>query len=297
MIGIDQLWPKFLKYQDFGQLKNNDFDFFWKREVKNSNLSFFVSWGDPSGHSSECLIETGFFRNSFHIDKYGLYQNSSLGRLMNERCVSYEAPKSWKKLNLCPKFGQPKDENKWDGVVLIGQYPNDRSVKIAGGSKKYYEFVENACKFYGKNLLIKNHPVMIKDQEHNDIVSGLCSRYGCEFGHFGHSIIQDCEFVLLFNSTFVVDAMMNYKPIVQYAPGYFYQSNAVFFSDGCLPTKIKSADTFFFDKALDFLAWKYCIHYGQSIENIRKIILSFKDGSDTFPLNEELSYARSMEKA
>ncbi len=301
MIAVSNLWPIFLKCQDFNVLES----FGVKIIDQNNNFSkgkladYFFSWGINAQDIRHSVVETGFFKDSMHIDSCGLYDKSSFNFPNARRFIEdYQAPKSFRELNksneINVKYPQPNSPVEWDGIVLACQYSRDRSIVSIGSTNDYYVFLEEACRFYGKKLFLKKHPVMILNKEENNILDSLAIKYGCGVGHVGESILNKAESVLVYNSTYVIDALKRKVPVMQYTRGYFWQSGAVDYLGQRLSHKQGSPDYLYIDKFLDFLIWKYCFNMKSPIESIVNILKAFESSRDIFPLPEEYSYASSL---
>lgn len=291
MIGISTWFKEFLKTVD---LSMTDAEFIDQR-YRLDAFDYYFSWGVKPRDLSVSLIETGFFKNSFHIDNFGLYQNSSFGIPVTKKIIeNYDAPKSWKffkeKGCLCPKFNQPAKQDSWDGIVVACQYPNDRSILSVGGKKDYYEFLEKVCKFFGPKALLKRHPVMTQNFDENKILDEICLKHGCEIGHFGPSVLKTCEFIYVYNSTYAIDAVSHEKHVFQYTDGYFASSGIVQFTDKKISANLKPLNHRYIDKFLDFLLWRYCIHYESSPKWVSQIFEDFSRSKEVFRLDENLSY-------
>jgi len=262
--------------------------------------SFQVYWGgmDITGAKS-VVLETGFFWNASHLDTLGLYSRSALCTPQAIREIDkFEAPKSAKDIVLSQvqtsKYQQGEDKElssepvDWKGVVLALQNPTDRSIRSVTSPAKYYEFVEDACKFYGKDLFIKLHPW--NSGEVGERLRNLAQKYGVYAAKISHRIIRNCKFVLVFNSSFAVDCMLRDVPVAQYAPGYFYQNPAVHYSEFNFPVDIKT-DIEFGQKTCDFLAWRYCFDHSMPAEKWIRMFEHFAWSNNMFPMPEEFSYA------
>ena len=296
MIIFDNYWPQFVKSQDFNKLKNYQFQS--SEDNKNflgNDKNFLVSWGENKSNIRHCVMETGFFWDALHFDKHGLYDKASFNFPEAKKIISsYNAPISWNKLNLRQKFTQKEENINWEGIVLIAQHPTDRSIYKVGTSKDYYNFIEKICSKYQSKIFIKKHPAVINNKIDNEILEGIALRYNCEIGNVNTSVIDNAEAVYLYNSTFVVDALMREKHVVEFAPGYFWQTGTVQYSDRKIPQKYKYCNQAYIDKFLDFLVWKYCVHKLLPMRKYAKLIRTFSKSNQFFPLPEECSYAHYL---
>lgn len=292
-ISIDKHFFLFLKDTNIESLeKSPNVSSHYKNNKIDADI--VVDWGDDRGFLT---TETGFFEKCIHIDKIGLYEKCSLNSLESRKLIEdynppYDIINNEVKNKIIPKFNITKSNISHTGPILICQHPNDRSILRVGGSQKYYEFVEDACRYFGKNLFLKFHPVNSLEirQKHIEIAD----KYNCQYGYTGIDVINESAFIILFNSTFAIDALFKNKHIFQYSPGYFYKSNIVKYIEGDL-TKCQSysIDTYYMNRFLNFIIWKYCFRYNQSPENIIEIIKSFKNDG-LFPLPEQYSYGNYL---
>ena len=261
---------------------------------------FQIYWGGPKDTNiPHAIIETGFFWNAAHIDTCGLYDKSSLAEEVAIKHIDeFEAPESAENVILsqvqASKYQQGEDPDMrgkqiyWDGVVLALQNPTDRSIRAVSTPEKYYQFVEDACKFYGKNLFIKLHPW--NSGEIGDKLRAIAAKYNVRAAKINHRILSNCKFCLVYNSTFAVDCMLRGVPVAQYAKGYFYRNPAVHYTYGSFPTDIKT-NLDFGKKTCDFLVWKYCFNYNLTTDEWIKLFKAYRDSKGLFPLPKELSYA------
>lgn len=253
-----------------------------------------LAWGKPKYNPKHAVCESGFWWDAVHLDTEGIYDKSSLNTNWEE-IESFEAPKTAKEVlnsSSIPstKYKQRNTEVDWRGVVLALQRPKDRSVRAVGEIREYYDFVEDACKYYGKALFLKEHPSGSGEAKR---WREIADKYGCTIGKVNHTVIENCEFVILYNSTFAVDCMLRRVPVNQFAPGYFYKTPAVNFTYGkCINTSYETLDAG--EKLVDFLIWKYCINKKMPVEMWAKLIVTFAESKRTFPLPEEFCYANNM---
>lgn len=300
MIFIDELLPIFLKDQDYNKL--SEYGLTISKiipSIKNNPDNFILSWGEPTNQSRNAIIETGFFEDAIHIDSVGLYENASFNFAFAQKKIeSFDAKISFREIQskglTKPKFFQPQTQIDWDGVVIIAQHPGDRSVWRAGSTGDYHRFLDETCAYYGSKAFIKLHPVIIGNHKELEIIYGIAQKYGSQCGNVNSSVINNAEFVLVYNSTFVVDALVAKKHVVQYAPGYFWQSRVAQYSSRQIPNKIENCEDSYREKFLDFLIWKYCFHKFLHMSDIAKIINKFASSKEVFPLPEDLSYASYM---
>jgi len=260
---------------------------------KNNESGLKVFWGsmnEPTGHS--VVLETGFFNMASHLDTVGLYRHSSLCTPQALREIEkFESPAKIDVVSKYPQGQDPEWRNKeidWHGVVLACQNPYDRSIRSVASPEDYHKFIENACKFYGKDLFIKLHPW--NSGEHGERLRAIATKYGVTAAKINHRIIEKCKFVLVFNSTFIVDCMVRDIPVAEYAPGYFWQNPAVQYTNGTFPTEIKT-DVSFGQKTCEFLMWKYCFNHSMPFEDWMKMFNIFAKSRELFPMPKELSYA------
>lgn len=279
---------------EFGNgLKQNDDDYvvFWGYKP------YIANYGAKYG-----IMETGFFNNGAFIDTVGNYQSLSLNTADGYRAVSeFELngrPSARNIVFSLPEHKQSKynadyteiDITEWTGPILILQNPTDRSILNVTSKKKYLEFIDNACKFYGKKLFVKFHPWNSNEKftELEDIVKP----HGCQYGKASMRIIEKAEFCLAFNSTFAVDALLRNIPYVQYGMGTFFNAYGVIYSEGKFPT---SAKRYGDEQQLpDFLIHKFCFNKNMEAVKYAKMIKHFANSKEMFPMTDEFSYANNI---
>lgn len=255
-----------------------------------------LGWGSPVQGAKNAAFETGFFWDAGHIDTMGLYKQSSLNSYLGwEEIEDFVAPMHCSEVIeqsglRKSKYNQTNNQINWDGVVLALQNPGDRSVLNVGSTEDYYQFVRDACKYYGKNLFLKLHP-----WNNGDIAKRLtdyANEFGCSIAKCNHSCLENCKFVLVWNSSFAVDCFVRGIPVAQYAPGYFYQTPAVTYTAYQFPDFVDDTTDYGFDLA-DFLLWRYCFNIAQPIERWVEMLRSFAYSGELFPLEEEFCYANN----
>jgi hypothetical protein len=180
---------------------------------------------------------------------------------------------------------------QWKGIVLACQNPTDRSVERITNSQKYYQFLTDACKFYGKSLFVKLHPWNSGDK--GDKIRAIADQHGCLSGKIGHRIIKNCEFVLVFNSTFVVDCLLRGVPVAQYAPGAFYQVDPVRYTAYELPRHVDT-DRELAGKVCDFLMWRYCFYGKMDAKKTVRMLEHYAESRELFPMTDEYCYANNF---
>lgn len=289
-----------MKDNDYASLSTFENNFFkqsydWTSKKETEQL-YFINWGENLHGTNHGVIETGFFSDAIHIDRYGLYPFASFNlnsthQIIEEYVPLRTARSMFEDGILQPKFQQHALTHTWDKVVLMCQHPTDRSILKAGTTRQYYDFIEHACKYYGKNLLLKVHPV--NSNEIMDEIKSIATKYGCIVERIGMDIINTCEHVVVYNSTAVVDCLIRNVPVLQYAPGYFWKSGTVDFSDRTLRSPI-TPDHTFNQKFCDFLIWKYCFHKKNSMSVWNEIFNCYATAKEDFPLPEKYSYANFL---
>ena len=267
--------------------------------VNEGDLNVFWGWiTQPCAPS--IAIECGFFWQASHLDTVGMYQQSSLCTPQAIREIEkFDAPVPamdiLKTLPQSSKYQQGEDpsmpEIHWDKIVLACQNPHDRSIRAVGTPDDYYKFFEGACKYYGgDNLFVKLHPW--NSGEVGEKLRKIARDNGVMAAKVNHRIIKDCEFVLMFNSTFAVDCMIRGVPVAQYAPSNLYQLPAIDYTNWKFPDKI-STDIDFGQKTCDFLMWRYCFDSFMPGERWIEMFKQVAKSKEMFPLPEEFSYAKN----
>jgi len=301
-IVIDSIILKFLQNSEITRLEDSSTIVYGKKPSENVEDYYFLSWGVDAIGVKKGIVETGFFKNAVHIDTIGLYENCSLNHYSTRNVIEqYYAPISaiemFQSGKILPKITQTNNTPiSWDGVVLAGQYQKDRSILKVGTTSDYRKFLENACKYYGKRLFVKIHPIIMGDVAEVQWTTDTAKKYGCEVGNVDISIINSAEHVITYNSTIAVDCLLRDKHVMQYAPGYFWQTGVVQYISGKLNNKIKETDKLYNQKFLNFLMWRYCFDKDSSVENLKSILLNYSSSTDMFPLLESQSYGASISK-
>lgn len=257
-----------------------------------------LSWAFRQRHERNAVMETGFWWNAIHIDQHGLYGESSFNRPEAIREIkAFEPPVAVSELianKVLPnsKYRQGVPVQRWDGVVLAMQTPQDRSVKSVAHPDKYWEFVRGACQFYGNNLYIKLHPLNAGRDKRRAME--LASECGCAVGETDHSVIKHCKFCLIYNSTFCVDCFVRGVPVAQFAPGYFYKTPAVTYTDGEYPDGVEDTVEFGM-KVADFAAYRYCFNYNQPLEQWIAMLRHYATSDALFPMKDEWCYVNNLQ--
>lgn len=302
MIAFDKYLPSFVRTQDFQKL--SDYGLVCASpdiRVDLENCGFNICWGSYPAKGRRALIETGFFDKALHIDAHGLYANCSLNLpAARAEILDFQAPISAIELfntgKIQTKIVQSKEQVSWDGIVVACQYANDRSISQVGSSKDYYQFIHDVCKKFGKRVLLKRHPVMMGNKEDLRVLEQICSLYGSTVGHVDISCINNAEFVYTYNSTFSVDCALRRIPVKQYAPGYFWQTGFVEYTQRNIESYDPVCNLEFNSKFLDFLIWKYCFHSEMDLDKIAEVMKIFAVSKKYFPLPVEMSYGSHLEK-
>lgn len=260
--------------------------------------SWSLAWGYPSTKRRFAVAETGFFWDAMHIDTLGLYQFSSLNSAEGRRTIeAFSAPiPAWTLVEQAPlpssKYRQPATDQEWTGVVFACQNPIDRSVHTVASTEDWWWFYEESCRYYGSALYVKLHPWNSNAVEQR--IREIAHRWGCTVGRAGHRVIESCEHVVLFTSSFSVDCMLRGVRVKQGAPGYFWQTGAVTYcaGDPRAPIRETVADA---RQLVDFLMWKYCFSMDCSLDWWKQLLRQFAGSRELFPLPEGLSYGAFLE--
>jgi hypothetical protein len=255
------------------------------------------SWGVPHRQRARSVMELGFFWSSVHIDS-DIYKHAAFNDARAPAIVrSYRAPKHAVAVlaeadKPQTKYNQHKEDVRWEGVVLALQQSKDLSIRRCGSTEAYMAFVEGACKHYGKHLLLKLHP--FSNEEAFSGYEAIAKKYGGRIARTNHTCIEHCRLVLVYNSTFCVDCFVRGVPVAQFAPGYFYKSGAVTYTDGTYPDDVE--DTVEAGSRLaDFLVWRYCFVQDMPKEKWVEVLHAYAGSKGLFPLPEELSWAANTQ--
>lgn len=295
MIVIDKLWPTYIKTQDFTKLQDYGIEVSaCEKHHRNNSDIFFVSWGDPAYQVKGLTMETGFFEQALHFDRLGLYERASFNfEYGRKELFKAEFPHPWASIKpkLRSKFSQPKEQIEWDGVVVVGQHPTDRSILKAGTTSDYHTFLDRVCNHYKSRAFIKLHPVTVGNAKERETVEGIAKKHGSSVGHVGSSILKSCEAVWVYNSTYVVDALVEGRPVHQYAPGYFWQTGVVDFTGREVSRVNPKNDVCATEQFLSFLVWRYCFHSKLALAKIAEMLKEASLSNSLFPVQEKYSYA------
>jgi hypothetical protein len=259
---------------------------------------FAITWGARERELRCAAIETGFWCTGMHLDMAGLYAKSSFNTPEGmAEVLRYKAPKAAADIVLSgqippSKYKQHEEDVSWDGIVLPLQVPHDRSVIYVGNQDHFWTFVEGAAMKYRKSLFIKVHPMT----SGNDLVraTNIATRYGSTVGKTNHSVLDRCKFVLTYNSTFAIDAMVRGVRVAQFAPGYFYKTGAVTYTAGEYPDEVPDTRDVAY-RLCDFLIWRYCFVFDQPPEMWVSLLTTFAGSLQRFPLPEALSYGANLQ--
>lgn len=263
---------------------------------------YVVSHPEALCRRRNALMETGFFHEGQHIDPCGLWEESALtGDGVRDDIAAFNAPVSARDvvfqrtrgLSKYAQLGERESRGDWSGVVLAAQKPRDRANTRCNAKVGYWYFVEAACRRYGEKVFMKLHPHadQLEERTHQEIAA----RHGavCDFATI--DVIDRAEFVLVYTSTFAVDAWLRGKRVAQVAPGYFHKTGAVTFTDGEIPEPGEVEDcTGWAHRVTDFLMWRYCYHRKVTPEWFVKILEAYGRSEERFPLPAELSYGAWM---
>jgi hypothetical protein len=272
---------------------------------KDIQYDYVIHWGYqpyiPNLGAKYGIMETGFFNEGAFIDTIGSYHTASLntkhaydiisqfelGSRKSAKDIIFNLP-SYKQSKYNADYAEKDKKNLlWDKIVLAVQNPSDRAIQAITNTKKYYDFLEDCCKFYGKNLFVKLHPW--NSGEVYNIIVDIAKRYKCEWGKTNMTIIENCDFVISYNSTFAIDCILRDIPYVQYGLGTFYNTFGINYSNHKFPLKIDKIPNSI--NLANFLIHKYSFNKTMSKERFAKMINHFSESSDVFPMTDEYSYA------
>jgi hypothetical protein len=257
------------------------------------NDGWALSWAFPKRGFRNAVTETGFFDGASHIDRIGLYLDSSINYRANQKEIKeFKAPRSaqeivqesgWKS-----KYDQVEIPVRWEGVVLAAQVPFDRSVRAVSTTDEYYDFVRAACKYYGRHLFLKLHPKQDPGSQHK--MMDLAREHNCKCSHADMSVLDHCKFLLVHCSTMAMDAFIRGVPVVQYAAGYWTETGAVLYTDGEF-ADAPGETVEMGHKVADWCMWRYCFSHRQPIERWWDMLRLYAESEELCPLTEEFCYA------
>ena len=276
-----------------------------KQVDKNATYGYGVFWGgygaiQPQRYDKYGIMETGFFNQGVFIDTVGDYQTMSLNSKAGYDAVEnfdLRGRKSAREIIASLPVGKrskynPKsgDDISWEGPVLACQAPGDRSILRVSTTRKYYEFIERACRYYGKDLFVKAHPW--NSNEIYDKLGSIAKKYGCEFGKTHLELIDNARFVIAYNSTFAVDCMMRGVPYAQYERGTFYNTYGITYTGQTLPDEVPPPQDY--EKLPNFLIHKYSFYSKMDKAKFIDMLRHYANSNEIFPMTDEYSYATNI---
>lgn len=300
--------PKYITNYNLCPLKNNSEARQYDLTFEHQNTpDYLIYWGLPTNKLNISkkfgVMETGFFNEAAFIDTIGSYQQSSLntkycydqvynfdlnGRKSAKEIIYNLPAKKQSKFN--PTHGNKIEFDQ--EIILACQNPTDRSITFPHTPSEYWNFIEGACKYYGKDLFLKLHPwnsneKIIPFQE-------LASKYNCGIGKFPLSLLKDKHFVITFNSTIAIDCILLGVPYVQYAIGTFWNCFGVTFSNYSFPHHVPHIENA--ENLADFLIYKYCFLKVMKKDKYAEMIKHFASSSEIFPMNDDFCYATNVQE-
>ncbi len=276
---------------------------------KNVEYDYVIHWGyqpyTPSQGAKYGIMETGFFNEGAFIDTIGNYHTSSLnskaafdliadfdlGSRPSAKDIIFKLPKHQQSKYNADHAEPGKKDMSWNKIVLAAQNPTDRSIQSVTTVNKYYEFIEACCKFYGSDLFVKLHPWNSGDV-YTKIVD-IASKYHCQWGKTTMSIIEKCEFVISYNSTFAVDCILREIPYIQYGLGTFYNTFGIDYSNHTFPLKANKIDNAI--NLVNFLIHKYSFKKTMPKNKFAEMIDHFGTSNELFPMTDDFSYASEIQ--
>ena len=288
--------------QDIPELREAlaaDPDLFRVTDTPPDEGGYAFSWAKRGRASRAAAIEIGFWKSAMHADPMGIYSASTFNTPEGMRQVmAYRPEKPAAELLLgenLTKYRQDSEDVPWEGIVLPLQVPTDRAILSVGTTDEYWTFVEGACKKYGDNLLLKVHPCSgCVDRAR---AMGLAEKYGTRYAGTNYSCLRRCKFVLVYNSTFAMDAFVLGAPVCQFAPGYWYQSGAVLYTEGEYPDDCDRSTVEVGTRVADFCVWRYCWSWEVlTAAQWRELLTIFARSAQLFPLPECLSYGALIDR-
>lgn len=305
--------PKYSQNYNLCPIKDeqaaNQYDLSFEHRLPQQNESgdYVIYWGlqpyTPNYGAKYGVMETGFFNEGAFIDTIGNYQYSSLNTSTAYKLIdNYDLknkpsakniifnlnPKEQSKYN--PTHTEKDMPTEWTGVVLALQNPKDRSILSVTTTQKYYEFVEECCKFYGKNLFVKMHPW--NSNEVYDALAGIAKKYNCLYGKTSIDLIKKSEFVIAFNSTIAIDCLIRDVSYIQYSIGTFYNAYGIHYSNYSFPLNVTKKEDG--QKLCDFLIHKYCFRKDMKAEKFANMVKHFSTSNEMFPMTDDYSYASEV---
>ena len=245
---------------------------------------YAIGWGKRIEGIPGSVMESGFFWDAAHLDTVGMYSNSSLNTEEGYNTVLTHVPRPLGELK--SKYAQTKNDIHWEGVVLACQNPGDRSILYRGTSEDYWSFLEGACKQYREDLFLKLHPW--NSGAILERITKIASFYGCRAEKCNFSVIENCKFVLAYNSTFLVDCMARGIRAAGFVPSAFSRYSTC--TNGTYPSKV-TYSTELCALFINFLAYRYCFNYTMTKQKTLTMFEHFSNSTALFPMTDEYCYA------
>jgi len=164
---------------------------------------------------------------------------------------------------------------KDDHILIIGQTPNDETVKGFGFGNHWDKMCQIIEKLKDRNLVIKLHPKVSGDKEiisqwqsdGHQVISGYISI---------HSILQKTKVAIIENSTAGIECMMNDVPIISYGyPDYHWITKDLRILTE-LNNYIDDMSWFSKDNSRRFLAWYMydylCYDIPSTVKRLQELI-------------------------
>lgn len=298
--------PKYATNYNLCPIKNEaEAENFGMTYRQDADADYTIYWGINTSklhiHKKYGVMETGFFNQAAYIDSIGAYQASSLntkyaydqiinfdlsGRKSASEIIFSLDKTNQSKYNATYGRSEPCHQN----IILACQNASDRSIGYPHNSKVYFRFIDECCKYYGKNIFIKLHP-----WNSNELAVPyyeIAKKYNCEIDKCHMSIIENKEFVISFNSTIAIDCLLRKVPYVQYALGTFWNTFGIHFSNYTFPTTVEPIKDAI--KLVDFLIYRYCFNKNMQSDKYAKMLQMYASSSDIFPMNNEFCYANNL---
>ena len=105
------------------------------------------------------------------------------------------------------------------------------------------------------------------------IIRNILEEYGCYFGKAGFEILENCRFVVTYNSSFVVDCWMRGVHTYTHVDGTFY-----------ILANLLSDDPTVFKRKVNFLMWKYCLPLDLTFDQWVDVFRTYTQSDKMFPL-------------
>ena len=123
--------------------------------------------------------------------------------------------------------------------------------------------------------------------------TNIANKYNTRIGRFGHSVLDNCSFCLVYSSGFAFDCFLRDVPVAVFSPSYFWQTKAVTYTSRTFPNKVNDTVEYA-NKLADFVVWRYMFDMQQSSGKWLDMFRHVNQSKELFPINDTFCYAKSI---